>query len=118
MVRKLPGALWISIASLGVITLIQLIIGVQKGSGIVLVAVVLNVALMAGLLLGHKWAYVAALVFAIVGLIVVLGKNAGHAMGVLIGNGLVIVPLVMSTRFFFPRQPMSLDAEKPEEERA
>ena len=118
MEKKRPGALWISIGTLGAITLIQLFIGVQKGSGVLLVAVVLNVALGAGLLLGHKWAYVAALVLGIGSLIVALGKNAEQAIGVLIGNGLVIVPMVMSTRFFFSGQSRNLEAEEPEVERA
>jgi hypothetical protein len=102
MAKKVPGALWVSIAVLGAITVIQMLIGVQKGSGVLLVAVLLNVALLAGLFLGQRWAYVATLILAIAGLGVALGKGPASAIGVLVGNGLVVVPMVLSTRFFFP----------------
>lgn len=117
MKRTIPGALWISISTLGAISAIQLLIGVQNGSGVLLLTVVVNVALVAGLLLGHKWAYVATLVLSIGGVIVALGKNSEQVVGVLIGNGLVIVPMIVSTRFFFHEKPKSLDAEQSEVQR-
>jgi hypothetical protein len=97
--------------------LMQLLIGLQKGSGALLVAVVLNIALLAGLLLRRKWAYVATLIFAMAGVIVALGRSEGTAIGVFIGNGLVVVPMIMSTRFFFPRQSENLGAGDPGPER-
>lgn len=118
MERKMPEALWISIASLAAITLIQLVVGVREGSGSLLLAVVGNVALLVGLLRGHKWAYVATLFFAIGGPIVALGSNARNAIAVLIGNGLVVVPMLMSTEFFFPGQSETLNAGPPGTDRA
>lgn len=118
MERKIRPALWISIAALGIMSLIQLVIGVQRGSEVLFVAVVLNLVLLAGLLYGRKWAYVATLVFAVSGLVVALGRNAEQAMAVLVGNGLVIVPMIISTRFFFPGRPCDSVAEKTEMERS
>jgi hypothetical protein len=100
--RKVPPALWISIAALGAMTLIQLLIGVQKGSGVLLVSVILNAVFLAGLLQGQKWAYVGMLVLGIGGPVAMLGRNAGQALIILLINGLVIVPMILSTRFFFP----------------
>jgi len=113
MARKIPGALWISIAALGAISLIQLIISVQKGSAALLAGVAVNVALLVGLMHGHKWAYAATLFFSIAGLVVVLVRNPENAIGVLIINGIVVVPMVMSTQFFFAGQSESLDTEEP-----
>ncbi len=115
MEKKIPGALWISIAVLGAAILMSFVIGVQTGSNTLLVGVFLNVALLVGLLLGHKWAYIATLIFGIGGpiVIVAMGKNAEHTVGILVGNSLIVVPVIISTRFFFPGQPKNLDGEKP-----
>jgi len=117
MARKIPGPLWISIAALGAISLMQLAISIQKGSPALFVGVAVNVALLIGLVLGHKWAYAATLFFSAIGLAVVLVKNPENLIGVLIGNGMVVVPMVMSTEFFFAGQPESLDTEEPGTER-
>lgn len=110
MRKRIPGPLWITIGTLGVVTMIQLLMSVQRGSDVLAVAVALNVACVVGLLMGHKWAYVATLVLAIAGLMVAMGKGPGNAIGVLFGNGLVVIPMVLSTRFFFPGQPATTDA--------
>ncbi len=105
MERKIPSALWISIAALGVMTLIQLLVGVQRGSEALLVGAILDAVFLAGLLLGHKWAYVGTLVFAIGGPLAVMGRNPQQATLALLLNCLVVVPMVLSTRFFFPGPP-------------
>ncbi len=105
MERRIPPALWIGVAALGVMTLMHLLIGVQRGSNTLLVSAILDAVLLAGLLLGYKWAYVIVLVLG-AGLLVLpfttLGKNPGQALLILFLNGLVIVPVLMATRFFFP----------------
>jgi hypothetical protein len=105
MERKIPPALWVSMGALGAISLVQLRAGVRSGSAVLLVAVALNVALLAGLWLGHKWAYVGTLILALSGLVVALGMSTVQALSVLLGNGLVVVPMVVATRFFFPGRP-------------
>jgi hypothetical protein len=112
MERKIPSALWISIAALGAMTLIQLIIGVQRGSNALLVTVILNVVVLAGLLLGHKWAYVVVLVLGVGGPIALLSRDARYAMTILLVDGLVTVPMILSTRFFFPGRPGQSAVEK------
>jgi hypothetical protein len=42
-----------------------------------------------------------------------LGKGDVYAMGVLVGNSLVVMPMVFSTRFFFPGPPEPPGDPKP-----
>lgn len=120
MERKLPPVLWIGIAALGAMALMQLLVGEQKGSDVLFLAVIGDVALLAGLLLGYKWAYMATLVLGIGGPVVVVGRNAGQTLTVtvLLVNGLVIVLVVISTRFFFPGRTGIPGDGKPEREQA
>ncbi len=112
MERQIPSTLWIGVAALGAMTLIQLQVGVQKGSDTLLIAAILDAVLLAGLLLGRKWAYLVVLATAIPGSIVMFGRNPGQAVVNLLLNSLVVVPVILSTRFFFPRPPDHPDTEK------
>lgn len=85
MERKVPSVLWIGLAALGAMTLIQLSLGLRSGSEVLLLAVVGNIVVGAGLVLGHKWAYVVTLVLAVAGPIVLLGtdpRRAGPCRGI------------------------------------
>ncbi len=110
MERKIPPVLWIGIAALAVMTLMHLLIGVQRGSSVLLVSAILDAVLLAGLLLGYKWAYVVVLVLG-AGLLVLpfttMGRNPEQMLLTLFLNGLVIVPVLIATRFFFPGRPGS-----------
>jgi hypothetical protein len=110
MERRIPSVLWIGIAALGVMTLMQLLLGGQRSSNVLLVSAILDAVLLAGLLLGHKWAYVAVLILGAGALVLpftTLGRNPGQALLTLLLNALVIVPVLMATRFFFPARPDS-----------
>jgi hypothetical protein len=100
--RKMPSVLWVLIVAMGAISVVELVVGLRQASSQLLVSAVLNVVLIYGAARGHKWAYVLVLVFGLLGIIVAAGHSAGLAVGVLIGNGLVLVPLLISTRYFFP----------------
>lgn len=117
MERQIPSALWVGIAALGVMTLITLLTGVRTGSDVLLAATILDTVLLAGLVLGHKWAYVGILVFAIGGPLAVLGRNPEQTILGLLLNSLVVVPVILSTRFFFPGPPASPGVGKPESQR-
>lgn len=101
--RDIHGPLWIGIVALGIITVLTLISGLSRGSAAILVATGCNLALMIGLFLGHRWAYVLLLVFAAAGVAVAFSKSAAQGLTVLIGNASVVVPVLLSTDFFFPR---------------
>lgn len=49
--------LWIGIAACGVMTLIHLLLGVQRGSETLLVSAILDAVLSAGLVFGYNWAW-------------------------------------------------------------
>ncbi|MEN6426821.1 MAG: hypothetical protein ABFE13_15785 [Phycisphaerales bacterium] len=102
MKREIPPVLWISIVVLGVVSVLQLFIALRRGPASLLVGVALNLVLLAGLLHGCRWAYVLTLVLSAVGVAIGLGKGDNVAMGVLVGNALVVIPVVFATRFFFP----------------
>jgi hypothetical protein len=118
MERKIPSTLWIGVAALGARMLIQLLVGVQGGEDFLFVAAILDAVFLAGLLLGRKWAYIGTLVFAVGGPLALLGRNPAQAITALLLNSLVVVPVILSTRFFFPASRDNLDAEKPGTERA
>lgn len=104
MERRIPPALWISIAVLAVASVMQLAIGLRGGRDWLFVAVLVNLVLLAGLAYGRKWALVATLVLAIRGFIMATAQGVAHALHVLVINGLVAVPVLFSIRFFFPER--------------
>lgn len=109
MRRDIPGVLWIAIVALAVITVLTLLSLPKSRSLVPLVAAGCNVGLLVGLVMGQKWAYVLTVVFSVVGVAVAFGKGASHGLAVLVGNGLVLLPVLFSTRFFFPVQAQTRD---------
>ena len=111
--RKIPGLLWIAIGALGLITVLTLFSGLARGSVTALVAALCNLGLLLGLVFGHKWAYVLLIVFSVLGVTVSFGKSAPQGLLVLIGNAVVVVPVVFRTRYFFPSGKQMDSAPKP-----
>lgn len=99
-----PAVLWISIIALGIITLLTLIFGLSRGWVVALASAGLDGAILIGLLLGHRWAYVTLIILSIVGVAAAFSQGAGHGLAVMIGNGIVVVPVLLCTDFFFPRR--------------
>jgi hypothetical protein len=99
-----PPALRVAILALYIISAIQFLIGVAAGQFPLIVGVVLNIVIALGLRAGHRWAYVVTLIFAF-GNPVLLASvgRPGPALIVLLLNGIVAVPVLMSTRYFWPR---------------
>ena len=102
-----PVGVWIALMALGVITLIQLISALSQHSGGAFVTALFNIALMVGLARGYKWAYVVLIVFSIGGAIFAFGKSAQQGLIVLLGNAVVLGPILLSTNFFFAREQES-----------
>jgi len=109
--RNIPGVLWISIIPLGIITLLTLMSGVSRGSPAALVAGGLNTLILVGLLLGHRWAYILLMVFAIAGVAVAFSRSSAQGAVVLIGNGIVVVPVWLSTHYFFGRSEQDVSVQ-------
>ena len=102
MARQAPPLLWVSIVAVGLISAILLGVGMRHGSVQSLSSAALNVVLMWGLARGHKWAYAVVLAFGLLGIAVASRHSAALAVAVAVGNGLVLVPMLLSTRYFFP----------------
>lgn len=102
--RKMPDMLWVSIFILGVIEMNHILRGEPKSVGSLILGLVITVALMIGIFLGQKWAYVAELVLASVQVIWITGESTGKGIVALLVNCLVAAPMILSTRYFFPRK--------------
>ncbi|HUT30595.1 MAG TPA: hypothetical protein VMX13_12445 [Sedimentisphaerales bacterium] len=98
--RGIPGVLWIGLVSLGIMVLFKLAAVFSVGPRI-LVDAGISAALLVGLYLGHKWAYILTIVFVVLGTVFALSKGAGYGLLVLVLDCLVLVPVVLSTEYFF-----------------
>jgi len=98
--KRIPGVLWIALISLGVMVLLKLVAALKVGP-LILIDVALSTVLLVGLYLGHRWAYFLTIVFTVLGTAIALSKGAGHGLAVLIGDCLVLVPVILSTDYFF-----------------
>ena len=98
--KQIPGVLWIGLVSLGIMVLLKLVAVVSVGPRI-LIDAGLSAALLVGLCLGHKWAYILTIVLVVLGTVCALSKGAGYGLLVLILDCLVLVPVVLSTDYFF-----------------
>ena len=108
-----PALVWIAIAALGVISILTLMAGLSRRPEVALAAVLGNLILMFGLALGHKWAYVLVLVLSALGVAVAFAKSGARGLPVLFGNAVVVVPVLMSTNFFFPNHQQDVPPKNP-----
>ncbi|MBN1344444.1 MAG: hypothetical protein JXQ73_17275 [Phycisphaerae bacterium] len=100
---NVPGALWVAIVALSVMALMQVYVGIARGAPVVFVGAAIDAVLVVGLYLGQKWAYILALVFITLGVVVTWAmKGLGPASAQLAFQCLVLVPVLVCTRYFFP----------------
>jgi hypothetical protein len=104
--ENIPPVLWIGLISLALMVIGKVLFAFSLGPRLLLDAV-LSGALLVGLYLGHRWAYVLTIVFTALGTIVTLTKGVEHGLAVLLGDCLVLVPVILSTDYFFPRRARS-----------
>lgn len=102
-----PACLFIGLAALAILTVLGLFSAMARGSATGFVAVICNLALLLGLLLGHRWAYVLLILFSIAGIAVAFSRGAGTGLLVLLGNAVVVLPVLWSTSYFFQRGAQS-----------
>ncbi len=107
MKKKIPGPLWIAIIALAIISVLSLLLALRSGSVLALVAAALNVLLLFGLAAGHKWAYILTIVFSVLGAALAFGKGGQQGLAVLLSNGLVLVPVLITTKFFLRNEQES-----------
>lgn len=100
--RTPPAFLFVGLVALTVIAAIGLLSAMARGSVSAFAAVGCNVALILGLLFGHRWAYFLVIIFSIAGVSVAFHRSAGHGLLVLLCDSLVLDPVMTCTRYFFP----------------
>jgi hypothetical protein len=101
MRREIPGVLWVGMSVLGLVSVIQLVVGIAQGSVGLLVSVAVNVVLLFGIYHGRRWAFVILLTLSVLGILVGLVRNPALGIGVLVLNGFVIVPVLLAKDYFW-----------------
>ena len=103
--RSIPRVLAFGLAVLGVMIVVQLIIGITTAQIGLFISVVLSGLLLYGLYFGSKVAYVVTIFFILLGS-VFSGIQNGPAVGLLtlLLNCLVLIPVLLCTSYFFPRR--------------
>jgi hypothetical protein len=102
MDKDIPGPLWIAIVSLGLMV-VGKIVAAFGGRPVILIDAVLSGALLVGIVLGRKWAYVLTFVSVVLGTATGLSKNVGAGITILVVDCLVLVPVLICTSYFFPK---------------
>ena len=113
MKKQIPASLRVAIVALGIIALIHLGLAIKTSSVGLLVSAVLEAILVAGFMYGQKWAYALVLLFSVLGVAASLSKGIGQGLGVLLANAIVVLPMVVSAEFFFPK-PHTPQGKGPE----
>jgi len=99
--KSIPTILWVAIISMGAFACLHLIISFSKP--IQLIAFIVNVVLLVGLYLGKKWAFVVTIIVSLASPLALISQDVGISFVVLILNSLVLIPILLTTRYFFPK---------------
>ena len=99
-----PAPLWVAVGALAIITLLTMVSATYRNLAVALGSAVLNVALLVGLVRAHKWAYVLTLLLSVTGIAVSFYKSPAQGLAVLLGDAFVLVPVLLSTSYFFPEK--------------
>lgn len=102
MTRQIPGPLWIAVISLGLMVLGKVIAALAVNP-LFLIDAVLSGILLLGLIKGRPWAYVLTFFAVVIGTILGLTQSVQNGLIVLMLDCLVLVPVLMTTDYFFPK---------------
>ncbi len=111
---RVPRVLMFGLSALGVIVAILFVRGLLSGDLMLLINAVGSCVLLVGLRIGNKAAYVITIV-AVVGGVIWDAATKGLGFGVagLVVNSLVLVPVLLSTSYFFPKRNAGLKRARP-----
>ncbi len=100
---RVPGAVWVSVATLGVFAVGMIGIGVTGPIELIAGGLLAGVVAL-GLPFRHRWAHAMALVASVLApvLMLLLG-SATEALIVAAVNALIAVPLILTTAWFWKR---------------
>jgi uncharacterized membrane protein YqaE (UPF0057 family) len=97
--KSLPVSLWITISGMGIFAIVHFISGLTHP--IQFIAFSINILLIAGLYSTKKWAYVVTIVIALLIPFILVFNHSGMAFNIFLLNSVVLIPLLLSTKFFF-----------------
>jgi hypothetical protein len=103
MQRRIPAALWVGLVALAGMTALSFLAALSRGNLPVTFAIVPNVAILLGLYAGHRWAYVALIAVSAISVLVLAARSPGVALAVAVVDSLAVVPVIMSTAYFWKR---------------
>ncbi|MBN1348557.1 hypothetical protein JXJ21_04045 [candidate division KSB1 bacterium] len=99
--KKIPAVLWIAIIGMCVFACLHLIVSFSKP--VQIIAFIVNSILLIGIYMGKKWAYVVTIIAALFAPLVLLSQDSELSLVILTLNLIVLIPLLLSTRYFFPK---------------
>ena len=105
---SIPPVLWIALISLALMVFGKVLF-VFKVGPIILIDAALSAVLLAGLYLGHTWAYVLTIGGVILCAILACSKGIDHGLITFIIDCLVLVPVLLSRDYFFTKPKLSKD---------
>lgn len=103
--KSIPPLLWVALIGMFVFACIHLVIGFSNPFQ--LIAFVINGILLAGLYSGKKWAFVITIGAALGVPLALVLRNLELSFIVLVMNSVVLIPLLMTIRHFFPKNNKS-----------
>jgi len=101
MQRHVPVGVIVSVVALGIISVVQFAFALSRGNLLLIASIGLNIVLMVGLYRGYRWAYIFAIGFSICDVLNAAMTKPGAAIGVLFIDAIVVVPMLLSTQYFF-----------------
>ena len=108
---KMPHLLWISLIALALIAILKLVIAFTIRP-VMFIDVLLTVLLLAGLYFGDRAAYALTYVFTVVATVTGLYNSIELGLFVFIIHAFVLIPVLMSTDFFFPIELASREIQE------
>jgi len=99
--KSIPTVLWVAIISMVFFACLHLVVSFSKP--IQLIAFFANFALLIGLYLGKKWAYVVTIIASLIAPVALISQDTGLSFVLLVINSLVLIPVLLATRYFFPK---------------
>ena len=105
--RNIPNLLWIALVSLALMILLK-IAYISKTGPLMLLDAALSAVLLVGIYLGHKWAYIATILFVLIGTLAGFAKNPIYGLQIFCIDSLVFIPVLFCTNYFFPKVSKNL----------
>ena len=102
MKRSIPGPLWVSVVALCLLATSHIVPFVLRFSATYALAAAIHLIVLFGVCTGKKWAFILICLVSLFGFFGTLVDRPGDLPAYVLNTGLVLVPMVICRRFFFP----------------